>query len=239
MAQPSQSPLDIPDTAATRALWAALNANPGATAGDLAEMAQVSRSTASKVLAVMEEAGRANRTVVGHTGTKRLPDRWTVATADQGRAAAEPVPSKDVPQGLGERKADRATDVAESASAGSDAEEAPASQTEAEQPDDEATPPTLAPDAAPRAVNAGAADHPADRPGTGSGARLRPGALREMVIGYLRERPDQDLSPSAIGKALERSSGAVANACDRLLADGAIVLASEKPRKFRIAAAAN
>jgi hypothetical protein len=202
-------------------------------------MAHVSRSTASKVLAVMEEAGRANRTVVGHMGTKRLPDRWTVATADQGRAAAELVPSKDVPQGLGERKADRATAVAESASTGLAAEEeAPAPPTEAGQPD-EATPPTLAPDAAPRDVNAGAADHPADASGTGSGDRLRPGALREMVIGYLRDRPDEDLSPSAIGKALERSSGAVANACDRLLADEAIVLASEKPRKFRIAAAVN
>jgi biotin operon repressor len=64
-------------------------------------------------------------------------------------------------------------------------------------------------------------------------ARLRPGALREMVVAYLREHSDEDLSPSALGRALARSSGAVANACDRLVADGVITQASDRPRRYR------
>jgi hypothetical protein len=58
-----------------------------------------------------------------------------------------------------------------------------------------------------------------------------------MVLQILRDRPDEDLSPSAIGKLLDRSSGAISNACDRLQADGTVARTSDKPRKFRFAAA--
>jgi hypothetical protein len=64
-------------------------------------------------------------------------------------------------------------------------------------------------------------------------ARLRPGALRDMVLAHLRERPGQSHSPTAIGKALARSAGAVANACEKLAADGVITQTSEKPRQYR------
>jgi hypothetical protein len=55
-----------------------------------------------------------------------------------------------------------------------------------------------------------------------------------MVLQFLRDHSGEDFSPSAIGKVLARSSGAISNACDRLQAGGAVVRTSDKPRKFRI-----
>lgn len=54
-----------------------------------------------------------------------------------------------------------------------------------------------------------------------------------MVLVHLREHSDRDHTPSAIGKVLVRSSGVIANACDRLATEGAIAQTSEKPRKYR------
>ena len=69
-------PPGAPDTAATRALWAALAAHVTATAAELASTAGVSRSTANKTLAGLEEAGLATRTPGSWEGTHRLPDQW-------------------------------------------------------------------------------------------------------------------------------------------------------------------
>jgi hypothetical protein len=80
---------------------------------------------------------------------------------------------------------------------------------------------------------------PAEKPTTittkSGSTRLGSGQLRDMVLQLLRDNPDEDFTPSAIGRRLERSSGAVSNACDRLQVGGAVVQTSEKPRKFRIA----
>ncbi|MGH3857928.1 MAG: MarR family transcriptional regulator, partial [Pseudonocardiaceae bacterium] len=62
--------------------------------------------------------------------------------------------------------------------------------------------------------------------------RLVKGALRGMVEDYLAERPGEQFSPSAIGKALGRSSGAVSNALDKLIADGYAVQTQDKPKRF-------
>ena len=72
-------PPGAPDTAATRALWAALAAHVTATAAELASTAGVSRSTANKTLAALEEAGLATRTAGAREGTQRLPDQWQAA----------------------------------------------------------------------------------------------------------------------------------------------------------------
>jgi hypothetical protein len=69
----------------------------------------------------------------------------------------------------------------------------------------------------------------------GGKVRLPGGRLREMVLDHLRSHPNEELTPFVIGRELGRSSGAVANACDRLLADRAIVETSQKPRRFRFA----
>jgi predicted transcriptional regulator len=74
---------------------------------------------------------------------------------------------------------------------------------------------------------------PAGQPPTGSG-RLRPGALRDLVLACLAERPGQALSPTAIAKTLDRSAGAVANALRVLAGQGAVVQTQAKPRRYAI-----
>lgn len=67
------------------------------------------------------------------------------------------------------------------------------------------------------------------------GPSIKPGALRELVAAHLRAYPSQNFTPHQIGKKLTRSSGAVANALDKLVALGEAELATEKPRSFRLA----
>ncbi|PSL51376.1 winged helix DNA-binding protein [Saccharothrix carnea] len=65
--------------------------------------------------------------------------------------------------------------------------------------------------------------------------RLAPGALRGMVEDYLRDNSGE-FSPNAIGKALDRSSGAVHNALEKLVESGYVVRTSDKPKKYSLAA---
>ncbi|MFD9950932.1 hypothetical protein ACFWX0_59795, partial [Nonomuraea sp. NPDC059022] len=90
--------------------------------------------------------------------------------------------------------------------------------------------------------------HPASgaRPGTGGGAgagaggSTRPGALREEIYAHLTEFPGKEFSPHDMAKALGgRSSGAVANALDRLVQLGDAVLTTERPRRFALAPTIN
>ncbi|MFD7655363.1 MarR family transcriptional regulator [Actinosynnema sp. NPDC059797] len=69
------------------------------------------------------------------------------------------------------------------------------------------------------------------------GGRLAPGALRGMVEDYLREHSGEDFSPNAVGKALNRSAGAVHNALEKLVEGGCAVRTSDKPKKYSLAPA--
>ena len=214
-------PPTAPDTAATRSVWAALAAQPGATAAILADAVGISRPTAAKALVALESAGLATRTPGGREGSKRLPDLWQPVTAPQVGASEDEV-----------------TEAPEPAVADDDAvsaEEAPGDEREpdAHDPADDAR------DAEDGVERAGAAPaaKPAKTTTTKSGeARLGSGQLREMVLAHLRGHPDEEFTPSAIAKVLTRSSGAVANACDSLLVAKTVVQTNEKPRRFRIAA---
>jgi hypothetical protein len=64
--------------------------------------------------------------------------------------------------------------------------------------------------------------------------RLRPGQLGTLVLEYLLAHQEQEWSPTAVGKALGRSTGAVANALAKFAASGDAVLTSETPRRYRI-----
>jgi hypothetical protein len=66
----------------------------------------------------------------------------------------------------------------------------------------------------------------------------RPGGLRELVEEHLRKFPDASFTPHQVGKVLTRSSGAVANALDKLVSLGVAELAGDKPRSYRLALAA-
>ena len=66
----------------------------------------------------------------------------------------------------------------------------------------------------------------------------RPGGLREKVLAHLRDHPGASFTPHEIHKVLNHSSGAIANALDTLVKHGDAELATEKPRKFRLAGTA-
>jgi hypothetical protein len=70
----------------------------------------------------------------------------------------------------------------------------------------------------------------------GPAAGTPPGELRGLVAAHLAGYPAEDFGPHAIGRVLGRSSGAVANALDRLTALGQAQLTSEAPRRYRYAA---
>jgi DNA-binding MarR family transcriptional regulator len=74
----------------------------------------------------------------------------------------------------------------------------------------------------------------AEQPPTAS-KRLRPGALRDLVLACLAERPGQTLSPTAIATILGRSAGAVDNALQILAGQGAVTQTQAKPRRYTIA----
>ena len=81
----------------------------------------------------------------------------------------------------------------------------------------------------PRAEDAAAVDEDA------SATRLHKGELSTLVIDYLKAHGDDAIGPSAIGKGLSRSSGAVANACQRRESSGSPRLVSDSPRRYQIA----
>jgi len=70
---------------------AALAAQPGATAAELADAAGIARSTAAKALAAMEHEGRVRRVPGGRDGGRRLADRWhPVGSGAEEVSPAEP-----------------------------------------------------------------------------------------------------------------------------------------------------
>jgi DNA-binding MarR family transcriptional regulator len=83
-----------------------------------------------------------------------------------------------------------------------------------------------------------AADDPepdqVDAAAAASAERLGRGALGVLVRDYLAARPGEELGPTQIGKALDRSQGAVSNALARLAAAGVAELVSPAPRRYRI-----
>jgi hypothetical protein len=66
-----------------------------------------------------------------------------------------------------------------------------------------------------------------------SSKRLRPGELDGLVLAYMRKHEKEGpLTASAIGKAIERSSGAVSNCLLRLAKAKKVRQAKRKPRSY-------
>ena len=64
--------------------------------------------------------------------------------------------------------------------------------------------------------------------------RLRPGQLDGLVLAHVRGLTEP-ISPTAVGKALDRSAGAVANCMARLTKAGQLKQTSTKPRRYKAA----
>jgi DNA-binding transcriptional ArsR family regulator len=86
-------------------------------------------------------------------------------------------------------------------------------------------------DADARVPDSGGSD---EAPAESSG-RLGRGALGTLVRDYLAARPGEAFGPTAVGKALGRSQGAVSNSLASMAAKGEVVLVGDKPRRYRIA----
>ncbi|MER6074766.1 helix-turn-helix domain-containing protein [Streptomyces sp. NPDC001817] len=81
----------------------------------------------------------------------------------------------------------------------------------------------------PTAAPATAAIRPGER------KRLAPGALRQLVIDHLQAHPDGAFTATKISRVIEKSSGAIANALDKLVKDGIAEQTSDRPRTYRMA----
>ncbi|MCP2298370.1 hypothetical protein APR11_004815 [Nocardia amikacinitolerans] len=92
--------------------------------------------------------------------------------------------------------------------------------------DDPATPAPVAPAPADDAAAANAES---------TVERLPAGALRGQVEDFLRDHPGEEFTPHQIGKALDRSSGAVHNALVTLTKHGTARQTSTAPKKFTLA----
>ena len=88
--------------ASEQAVMKALAANPDATVAEVAVAAGVGRSTASKVLARLANAGEARRVEGGRDGARRLPDRFSLVSTKLTAKTAKPKVTK-VPATVGGR----------------------------------------------------------------------------------------------------------------------------------------
>jgi DNA-binding Lrp family transcriptional regulator len=71
--------------------------------------------------------------------------------------------------------------------------------------------------------------------GGAKSGRLGPGELDKHVLAYMRKHKDESpQTPSAISKAIERSSGAVANCLGRLDEQKKVRLVKPKPREYEL-----
>lgn len=334
-------------TRAASTVLTLLDALDGTTTVDLVERTGLGRSTVTKSLVVLHEAGLAVRQEGGHEGTRRVADRWFAApgaTADDAAPAdaegladdsladpAEPVdgdaeadnadaipeppyeiadedatttapsesvaadidamphrPLQDQQPGAADADAETATDSGgEPDEVEPDGEAEPADDPAVDEaPDDDpaeverttsdATESETGPDAdepaadlseeptghtvtdgadGPDASETGqesgllsdTADQDPDVTSDGDGAapareaaedapsapRLGKGELRAQVEEHLREHPDRAWTPTAISKVLNRSAGAINNACVKLSESGAVIAFTDKPIRFQ------
>ncbi|MET9244921.1 hypothetical protein [Nonomuraea sp. NPDC003709] len=291
------------------AVWAALNAQPGASATIIGAAADLSRMVAGKILNQLEADGQARREPGGQDGQTRgrTPDRWYAVTGetpdiapDAEASLADDADLASAPDG------EAITDATETADAIPADEDEPTDEGPAEEPDghpdetDGGTASNVLADASEdtfesvavedpawtqartelielvnllgrvvtekdahddtvvalgclemavakvasvhrnaRAVLTGIVAAPARatsaRPSGGVGGGVRPGALRDRVHAHLIEFPGKDFTPYEIARVLDASSGAVANALDRLVNLGHAVLTCERPRRFALA----
>ncbi|MCW7985033.1 hypothetical protein XF35_06700 [Streptomyces platensis subsp. clarensis] len=73
------------------------------------------------------------------------------------------------------------------------------------------------------------------QPAPSTEGRLAPGALRQMVIDHLQAHPDEAFTATRISRIIEKSSGAIANALDKLVSQGIAEQVNDRPRVFRLA----
>lgn len=197
------------------AVLTAVEANPGAATESIASSAGVARSTAAKTLARLADTGKVVRHEGGHEKGKRLPDRWTISGVEIPAAYTAHVKT---PAGS------KAAPAAASKPAGkAGAKPAAKARTSAAKGK-----PTGKRSSAPKASDAGKGEQPA-----GTQERLKAFGLDPLVLAYVDEHTDSaPHGPAAVAKAIERSSGAVANCMKRLADKDQLRQVSNKPVRY-------
>ncbi|MGY1876387.1 hypothetical protein [Nocardia gipuzkoensis] len=247
-----------------KALWAALGNHPGFTADELAGAAGIAGSTTRRILSGWESAGiaRAHRDPESPRAAKTWTTAEPATTAAPTEPAApepvdavpaEPAASESVDAGPTEPAAVTgaqpvAVEVTESETGSVSAQSAATQQQDSAPTDprpDTGQPDTVRPEtavAAPTGDESAAPAPDVPAPGTGAAAaqpetteRLASGALRGQVEDFLRDHPGEEYTPHQIGKALERSSGAVHNALVKLTTIGTARQTCAAPKKFILA----
>lgn len=173
-------------TNAQQATLNALRRYPNATATQVAEYAEIGRSTATRCLTELEQHGLATRIHGGRVDGRRTPDHWH--------------------------------------------------STESASPMTDAATQSTEPDPADQPIHA-PATHPIehDAPKPEADGRLERGQLRSLVAECLRQRPGVALTTTEISHLLKgRSPGAIANALDKLMAEGTVVQITSRPRRCQI-----
>ena len=223
-------------TAAGDKLWAALHARPDATTEELANDAGIGRSTTAKILSRWVDDGTVVRTPGAAQGKRAAASRFAIATPTPAPTATMPADDPDAASGphTGTGGADNSVgdgtiaDYLPRPARPAGDHTAVADQTGAADAEDPSQ--ALGLD--------GDAESATTSNATRSTSRLAPGALHGMVEDYLRDHPDDEFGPTKIGHDLGRSSGAVSNALERLVASGDAVRSNDRPRRYRLAPAA-
>ncbi|MFJ8313442.1 MULTISPECIES: helix-turn-helix domain-containing protein [unclassified Streptomyces] len=205
-----------------------------ATAAELALAAGLGRSTASKALNTLEEHGLALREPGGHDGPRRTPDRWHCV---QTTPTTNPTPDTDTETPVdGEPTSDKPE--ATQASTRDATDTAPESEAEADasasDTPDAPAPASDAPEEAPESNSPAEAPVQQPAPAPGQKVRLAPGGLRQMVIDHLTAHPDEAFTATRISRAIEKSSGAIANCLTTLVKQQIAEQASDTPRTYRL-----
>ena len=233
--QPAVSMNPVP-TVSEKRVHAALTDGADLTVAALAEAVGLGRSTVSKALARLEAAGRAVRTTSGSAGRARQPDQWNPSSR---ATVAAPPPSHPQVDPDPQPEADLGVEPAEQLAAGNADEAAGDDQPAAGQRPVGSRrsrgrrPSTADAPSAPSTATA-TPEHGGDErrnPKTGT-SRLAPGALTQLVADHFGRNPGVPLTSGEVGRALGRSGGAVRNAADKLVGDGALRLLDGTPRRY-------
>lgn len=243
------SGLDTQDTAELTGpaadVFTALTGKTDCTAADLARATGLGRSTATKALAYLERCGLAVRTRGQLQGGRRTPDRWEPAreqatqpdTTEHTETTVEldtnPTTAQD-----NTAHAPRTNTVQPADNPASAAEDGyhttpnnhPNSSIE---PDETQRHANDAP-ATRQTLGTPAADPEARPAPTPSAGRLAPGALREQVLTHLQAHPTEAFTATQISRAIDRSSGAIANALATLTTKGLAKQVTDAPRRYRL-----
>jgi len=210
-----------PDAAVKKAV----ETTPGGTTEGIGKAAGLARSTAGKVLGRLADDGQLVRHQGGRDGGKRLPDRWTLAGVEMPAAFAAHV-------------AVGATAASDAAAPSKRAKGESAARSGGRQPAKAgATKPASAGSRQPaKASRAKPGNAPGGEAVAGKPDRLKAGGLEPIVLDYLKKNADSGPhGPAAVAKAIDRSSGAVANCLKRLAESKQAKQVSDKPLRYSLA----